>query len=154
MSYYAMNNISEVLLRFFATLNRIIIFMSKISLAIKSPNKSKTLAILTIKLHLADFHMRSSSWKTMDQMEMAIKEFCKTRTKSNVHKIPLFWWPKQSLLQCGYLKSLWSQTKHFEPVTMCCLNDIVPGQRVFFLLPDGCCSGCGILDMCWHLVDL
>lgn len=77
---------SEVLFRIFATLNRIVIFMFKIILAIKSSNKSRTLATLTIKLHLVDFHMRSASWKTMDQMQMAMKVFCKTRTRINVRK--------------------------------------------------------------------
>lgn len=87
-SYYAMNNVSEVLFRFFATLNGIVIFMFKISLAIKSSNQSKILAILTIKLHPVDFHMRSASWKTVDQMKMAMKMFCETRTKNNGHKSP------------------------------------------------------------------
>lgn len=86
MSYCAMNNMSEVLFRIFATLNRIVIFMFKIILAIKSSNKSRTLATLTIKLHLVDFHMRSASWKTMDQMQMAMKVFCKTRTRIKVRK--------------------------------------------------------------------
>lgn len=54
----------------------------------KSSNKSKTLAILTIKLHLVGFHMRRASCNTMDQMEMAMKVFCKT--KNNLYKIPLF----------------------------------------------------------------
>lgn len=66
-----------------------VMFPFKIGVAMKSLDK-KPIAILTIKLHMVDFLMRSASWKAMGRILITMNVVCKTRTSArrNIHKSP------------------------------------------------------------------
>lgn len=131
-----------------------VMFMTKISLAMKSLDKNP-IAILTIQLHLVDFHMTSASWKTMDWIQMTMNVFCKTRTspRSNISKSPPILTAKPVTVTL-WLSEIFIKSNKTLLASDCMLCKLHHYRVEVFLLPDDCCSRCANLDTCWHLVVL
>lgn len=133
-----------------------VMFMFKISSAMKSLDK-KTNSHPHYKAAPGRLSHEKCFLKDMDRIQMTMNVVCKTRTsaRSNIHKSPPILMAK-TVTVTVWVPEIFIKSNKTILASDCMLPELYH-YRVegwVFLLPDGGCSSCASLDMCWHLVVL